>query len=184
MQQDSDSGHRLFFALEPPAPIRSEIDAIKEATLQLNSGRGVPASNLHLTLRFLGAQPASLIDQLEGAVRGLRAAPFTLTLDTFGHWSRPRALWIGPRITPVPLLALQAGVETALERVCGIARDPTEYRPHVTLMRKVRAVADLPRISPLAWRVDSFSLMESLSTPEGVRYQTVSRWKLAAKTVG
>lgn len=184
MGQGSDTSHRLFFALEPPDLVRAEIDAIKEAVLQLNSGRGVPAANLHLTLRFLGMHPESLIERLKESVRVLQAEPFMLTLDTFGHWSRPRALWIGPRITPVSLLALQAGVETVLERGCGVARDPIEYRPHVTLMRKVKEVEDLPRISPVEWYVDTFSLMESLSTPEGVRYQTVSRWKLATKTVG
>ncbi len=169
---------RLFFALEPPAPVRTEIEQIKQACVEQNRGSAVAENNLHLTLQFLGAMEEGEIDGLMAAADHLSARPFEVSLDCFGHWEKPRALWLGPQITPVPLLALQRGLEGALQQRCGIEPEPKTYRPHVTLMRKVKQVAFLPQIGPLNWQVEQFSLMESVLTGEGVVYRTLQQWVL------
>ncbi len=169
---------RLFFALEPPAEVRDAIERVKQGFAELNQGRAVPEENLHLTLQFLGGMEDSALEGLTEVAQSLQTAPFSLQLDNFGHWERPRALWMGPQITPVPLLALQAGLETALKRQCGVELESRPYRPHVTLMRKVKEVEGLPHVAPILWEVEHFSLMESVSTDQGVEYHPLGRWNL------
>lgn len=169
---------RLFFALEPAEAVRAEVESIKRACAAGNRGRAVPENNLHLTLQFLGGTAAGEISGLSAAADRLSASPFQLTLDCFGHWERPRALWMGPQITPVPLLALQRGLERVLQQQCGITPEERPYRPHITLMRKVKQVEFLPQMEPIQWRVAQFSLMESLSSGQGVVYRALQRWEL------
>ena len=169
---------RLFFALEPPADLRAEIESIKQACAAENQGSAVKAENLHLTLQFLGGTVEEEIGGLVTAANQLSAVPFQLSLDCFGHWEKPRALWMGPQITPVPLLALQRGLERALQQQCGIMPEDRPYRPHVTLMRKIKQVEFLPQMEPINWRVQQFSLMESVSTRQGVIYQALEQWDL------
>ncbi len=169
---------RLFFALEPPAPVRTEIEQIKQACAAQNRGSAVKQENLHLTLQFLGGVEESRIDALMAAADRLSATPFEVSLDCFGHWEKPRALWLGPQITPVPLLALQRGLETTLQQQCGVEPEARAYRPHVTLMRKIKQVEFLPQIEPLNWQVGQFTLMESVPTGEGVLYRSLQRWEL------
>ncbi len=171
----SEPQRRLFFALEPPQSVRRQIDAVKAECAGSNAGRAVPGENLHLTLLFIGHTQLPLQQMMDVADR-LKAVPFALQLDCFGHWKRPQALWLGPQITPVPLLALHAGVETAMKRCCGFEPETRPFRPHVTLMRKVRHVTALPNVSPIHWFVDGFSLMESRSVGTGVVYQPLMHW--------
>ena len=174
------SERRLFFALEPPPQVRDQIARIKQLCAVDNRGRAVTEANLHLTLQFLGCIPEEQIAPLTVAAESLAAAPFELSLDRFGHWKEPRVLWMGPQITPVPLLALQLGVENALEKRCAIKPEAKAYRPHVTLMRKLKVVESLPQMEPILWRVEQFSLMESISTVDGVVYKALKQWKLQA----
>lgn len=169
---------RLFFALEPPIRVRAQIEQIKQKCVAQNRGSAVKEESLHLTLQFLGGIEAAHIDGLIATADQLRAAPFEVSLDCFGHWEKPRALWLGPQITPVPLLALQRGLETTLRKQCGIKPDVRAYRPHVTLMRKVKQVNSLPQIDPLSWPVKQFSLMESISSGQGVEYHPIEQFNL------
>lgn len=169
---------RLFFALEPPQDVRTQIVNIRDECAAQNSGSLVSDSNIHLTLQFLGGQPDALIPRLVSAVESLQTPPFLLTLERFGFWKRPRVLWLGTQITPVSLLALHAGIGGVVKKECGIVPESREYTPHVTLMRKVGKVDSLPAVAALTWEVRSFSLMESTSTHEGVRYQSLSSWEL------
>jgi len=158
--------------------VRGEIDQIKRACVEQNQGRAVYIDNLHLTLRFLGGVKDEQLASISSAVMEIDAAPFSIELDCFGHWEHPRALWIGPQITPVPLLALQRRLEQVLEEECNIDPEQSPYRPHVTLMRKVKRVDHLPHFAPFQWNVSQFSLMESVSTVEGVQYHVLKRWNL------
>ena len=51
-------------------------------------------------------------------------------------------------------------------------------------MRKAMRGPTRPDIPPLAWRADSFVLVESLTLPEGVQYRVVRRWPLLPSATG
>src|SRR6266446_5707303 len=99
------STYRTFIAIEIPADIRHRI---KEHIDQLRTAfPDVRASwtredNLHLTLKFLGDVPVSLIPALSDAVAAAAHTidPFDLIVSgcgTFPPHGRPKVLWIGVR---------------------------------------------------------------------------------------
>ena len=59
----SESTLRLFFAL--PCPPEQATAICRWRDEQALQGRPVPPQNLHLTLAFLGAQPADCLDGLQ-----------------------------------------------------------------------------------------------------------------------
>jgi len=158
----------------------------------------VPADNLHLTLRFLGEQPADAVDRLvEGLEEAARATPaFTLGLHGLGAFpglERPRILWVGVAGGALEIRGLQGRVETALD-ARGFGREARPWHPHLTVGRVfdparwrreagsalraeiarlgTRALADLP--------VAQVALVRSELHPAGARYHTLHAVRLAA----
>jgi len=150
---------RLFFALWPSPGLRAAI-VERRKPIEGLSLRRVPDHNLHLTLLFLGNQPADRVDEIVAAADRLKAAGFSLLLDHFGWFARARVAWLGGTAPSAgrALVALLAGKMTALE----LRFDKRPWAPHVTLFRQVRSNPRFPQVEPLAWPVDRFSLIESV----------------------
>lgn len=167
---------RLFLALRPNEALRAQLDRRLRKMLPRGIGRRIPVDDLHITLVFIGQVSGDIracIRRAAGEVQGRR---FELVLDRIGHWRRPRILWLGPAHTPAELFALVGALR---ERVaeCGIPPEDRPYQTHMTLARKVQRPPNLV-VEPLVWPVDSFSLMESASASEGVRYRELAVWPL------
>jgi RNA 2',3'-cyclic 3'-phosphodiesterase len=161
---------RLFFALWPDADVRAGIVARRERLGRI-SRRQVPVHNLHLTLLFLGDQPAGRIDAIEGAAGRIKADACTLTLDRFGWFPRAGVTWLGGE-APAELDALAVALKTAMEPL-GLTFDARPFCPHVTLFRQVRRRPDFPEIEPLEWPMSEFALVESIP---GQPYQVLRKW--------
>ncbi len=168
---------RLFLALWPDAPVRAALAEVQQAALPAGV-RAVPAHKQHLTLAFLGPTEAGVRERLEQALEGVRAPSFELRLDTIGWWPRTQVLWIAPARPPEALAALHAAIG-ACARACGLELERRPFRPHLTLARRARA----PRrhaCAPIRWQVRDFHLVQSVTDPDGARYQTLRRWPLDA----
>ena len=181
---------RLFIAMTLPPPVRDALGAC-QAELQRTIGRRVrwtAASQLHITLRFLGAADASLVPALLALIRRCAAgvpsieAAWSPVLGAFPSVGAPRVLW--------------AGLGAGAEAVCSVARQieagvialgcpPEEhaFHPHVTLGR-VRAPAEAAEVSrhlhaittPLdsaPFRLETLALIESALKPEGPIHTTL-----------
>jgi 2'-5' RNA ligase len=101
--------------------------------------RWTPASNLHLTLRFLGETGAEQRREIEAALGPLAAAvpAFTLALGHLGAFPslrRPNVVWLALRGDLPPLTALQASIEAAARRA-GFAAETRAFTPHLTIAR-------------------------------------------------
>jgi RNA 2',3'-cyclic 3'-phosphodiesterase len=130
---------RLFLALNIEAEARRRCYS---ATAQLRAAapgvRWVDEGKLHLTLKFLGEQPESLVAQLstalDGAAERSRAMDLSIgTIGAFPNFRRPRVVWLG--VSPDPKLELlHHDVEVACETL-GLAVDGRPFRPHITLGR-------------------------------------------------
>jgi len=165
---------KLFFALWPTDDIRTVLEAASRSVLRTSSGRAVPARHYHVTLAFLGDQPAEQVDRLT-AMASVAPPAFELVLDRLGHWRRSQVLWIGPRECPAGLTVLVGQIRTKLE-VLGISHDRRDFRPHLTLARKVRTLPELEAPPAVHWPVSDFVLVESVAAPDGPAYEVIHRF--------
>lgn len=168
---------RLFFALWPDGEIRTQLDNV---ALQLKNEdiRRVKKSNLHITLEFLGEVSDETCQNLIDEISKLHGNAFSLELTHIGWWKKPQILWIGSSI-PKPLLNLVKSIKTCVEQQ-GLKPDQREYKPHVTIARKVKCKQALETQFTMQWNVSSFALIVSKSTDAGVEYHPIKEWSLSA----
>ena len=175
---------RVFFALQPQAPVRSAlIDAVTPLITQLQS-QPSPAGNLHATLCFVGAVEAERVDALRAVAATVRADACEFEFDALEYWEKPQVLCATPSRGESPeanalSLALRDAIVTA-----GFTPDIKPMRAHLTLARKIRADAaakiSWPRIlSPgFVVRCEEFVLMESSRGEQGSIYSVIESWPL------
>jgi len=173
---------RLFFALWPTDETRAALVAASRLVLRSGGGRPVPADRYHVTLAFLGDQPATSIDRLQ-VMTSVATPEFDLVLDCFGHWPGPGVLWIGPRQRPDGLVALAAQIRAELD-ASGISYDGRDFKPHVTLARKVMTLPELGAPAPVHWPVRTFVLVQSVATPAGPVYDVIHRYPVGSIATG
>ncbi len=132
---------RVFIAITTPAVLQQTLLQEIRTTFQHLPlpFRWVHPSHLHVTLKFLGEVPESLLPTLHQAMQ--RAAigqkSFTLVahaLGCFPHPSRPRILWLGLDDPQRALLPLYQRMELTL-MARGFPTDERPFHPHVTLAR-------------------------------------------------
>src|ERR687893_71978 len=128
---------RLFLAINLPV---SERRAIREATAAVRAAgqhvSWVAEESLHITLKFLGEQPAASVEDLRATLAGVaaRCPPLTLRLGGVGAFPSlraPRVVWLGVEREP-QLELLHHDVEIACASL-GHELDGRAFRPHVTL---------------------------------------------------
>lgn len=157
--------------------MRQEIVALARDLLPPGTGRVVAMENLHITLVFLGALNAAAWQCVEQVAAGMRGEPFSMVLDRFGYWPKPRVLWLGSSQVADALLLLVQALQTGVV-ACGVTADNRPYQPHVTLLRDARRLPAL-EVRPITWHAKSFCLVESVSGPNGVSYRVLRSWDLA-----
>jgi RNA 2',3'-cyclic 3'-phosphodiesterase len=173
----SSSATRVFYAIVPPPSLQAALGELAQAVGLRVRGRAVPAENTHLTLAFVGTWPRSRLASLHEAGDAVRGEPFRLTLDTLGGFAHGGIAWIGPSHPAPQLVTLAAALGDAL-REREVTYEARVFQPHVTLARRARRSGPDDVIDPMAWDVDAFSLMESQTRPEGVRYTALATWPL------
>ena len=166
---------RLFFALWPEPEQQKAWAAMAAELLTIDEGRLVPATNLHVTLLYVGGVTADKRIALEAMADEISFAPFVLRLNRFGYWHKPRVWWWGPRQAPEALSVLVESLRAGVER-CGIEADRRPYTAHMTLARKVVRAPQQVVIPSCDWVVDHFALVRSVSSPAGVHYEPLRRW--------
>lgn len=160
---------RLFFALWPD-------DATASALQRLQSpmhGRIIPYSNLHLTLVFLGQQPAALLPALKDILARLPRAEIMLRVDCVGYFQRNRIAWAGVRHVPDELLGLHGHLVQALRERQVTFNGQHAYKPHITLARDASLPPDLA-FDPIGWHAAQVSLVQSTTTQDGSVYRILA----------
>ena len=172
---------RLFFALWPDAATRNALSVMADETRITCGGRSLPASNLHLTLAFLGNVATNRLPELRALADTIIAGPFDLNLDRLGYWRAQRLAWAAPQHCPVQLAALVGQLTDAL-RGHGFHTERRAFKPHVTLLRDVVTPPALPSaaVVSLCWPVWQFVLACSEPAAKGVSYRVIGQWPLNA----
>lgn len=124
---------RLFTALEVPEEVAGCLTAVQNG---LDGARWVARENFHITLRFIGPVDGRMADEVDAALMGLKAKPFTLEvthLGSFGDSKTARSVWAG--LAPSDALShLNAKVERLFQQL-GLPADKRKFTPHITLGR-------------------------------------------------
>jgi 2'-5' RNA ligase len=178
---------RLFVALDLPQPVRQRFAGlIARLRKEFPGARWVRPERIHVTLKFIGHAEHKDLESISTALAAVRSdlaveADFR-GLRFFPNEQRPRVLFCGVEAS-ANLAVLAGDVSRALEPQ-GIASEPREFVPHLTLARldpgKIPA-AELQRLVRVASepgsegfgsaRETEFYLFESLLKSTGAEYK-------------
>ncbi|HVE79322.1 MAG TPA: RNA 2',3'-cyclic phosphodiesterase [Gemmatimonadaceae bacterium] len=175
---------RLFLAINFPGALREAMHAAAAPLREAAPALGwTAAERLHLTVKFLGEQPDSIVEPLARGVSeaAARFAAVAISLGrpgAFPNFRRPRVVWMGVE-DEGKLELLHHDVEVACQAL-GLEPEGRPFRPHVTLGRVRGAPAPgIGRALAAAARgvrlraeaaVDSVDIMRSEPGPGGSRY--------------
>ena len=168
-QAPNRATRKLFYALWPDDATRAALAALQAGV----QGRPTPRAKLHITLAFLGQQPAEAVPALLDILAALTLPALRLEIDCYGYFARPRIAWAGMRHIPAPLPALQADLVRRLEAAGFSAASHGTFKPHVTLAREAPEIPQATAtFAPVVWQVERAVLVESLP---GGEYVVVER---------
>ena len=168
---------RYFLGLNLEPAIKLAIDDWRHKALP-KFQFPVTASNLHITLVFLGNVNHKALEQLTARIDAITASPFSLHLNQLGYWSKPRVLWLGAQTVDDNMYALVENLTQAANQ-CGMNIPKQPYIPHVSLARKLNSNPAAAIIEPnFACDFDQIHLYESVSGSNGVQYLIRDSWSL------
>ena len=175
---DKISSRRLFFALALPDALQQRIVQWRADNFPPETGRPIAAANLHLTLAFLGEVSHAKAQMLQQQSGRISQQGFNVTLDDIGHWPGSGVVWLGCKNPPRGLLQLAQLLRSQAAR-SGCYQTPQPFHPHVSLFRgAIRPVAIPARTTNENFRVNHFSLYESVYARGRTRYNMVHSWPL------
>lgn len=177
---------RCFWCVELGVSTRTGLEAwLERARRMAPHLKWVHPESLHITLRFCGEIPLSLVeaisDEVKTALAETKPSPFWLQLGragAFPNLKRPRVFWIGIEGEVEKLVFLQEQIEKAAVSA-GLAKETRPFSPHLTVAR-VREGREVPEplVSlieneaprPEKWRVERILFMRSELSEKGARY--------------
>lgn len=169
---------RLFFALWPDEASRQRIDQLNQAIDQ--PGRKLAPENLHITLVFLGNVSDEVATAVQQQAASINGSPISLSFNEIDFWKRPKVLCLTCQRQPRSIYQLVNAL-TRMVEAFPVKLDKRAFRAHITLMRKAKRRPQCD-FEPIFIHADSFVLVQSVSTENGVRYEVLARWPLTAKT--
>ena len=177
-----EPAQRLFFALWPDEEARAALGAATARAVRRCGGRAVPATNLHVTLAFIGPVATRRIAELRSIARGhamafAQEAPLSLTFERLAYWGRPQILCALAAEPPPAAPALAAALKDTAA-AAGFAPDLKPFQAHVTVARKVLHAPAVPITRPVVWRFDGFALVDSRTEPGGPVYSVIDAYPL------
>lgn len=179
---------RVFIALPIQGEAAEELDSwTKEHLAIIPFRKWTHPKDYHITLQFLGEWPEARLEELHGALRGIRMSPIKLALNgggSFGPRQAPRVLWSGVAGDVEGLKRLHLAVVQATKTI-GFVPEERPYAPHITLARTYtgnnsselnEVMATMP--VEAAWEADRFVLMRTHMNASPM-YETIGEYELS-----
>lgn len=186
---------RLFVGIELSAAMKDAAfaasehlqSALKRARLHVDA-RWVAASNLHITLWFIGEVDDARAARIGEVMKApFEVAPFTLRVAGLGAFppsGPPRVFWLGATAGADPLGELHRQVESRLTPL-GFEPERRAYSAHLTIARVKdvprgaspqirRLLADIPADAG-ATEITAATLFRSRLSPKGSTYEPLMR---------
>jgi 2'-5' RNA ligase len=128
---------RLFIALDIDEAIRERIARFVEGMRGFApEARWVQPESLHVTLKFIGEQPADEVEKIKESLRAIPRRTVEIQFRGYGFFptaKAPRVFWLGIAAGP-PLGSLATAVDEKMATL-GIAKEEHAFSPHLTLAR-------------------------------------------------
>jgi 2'-5' RNA ligase len=184
----SDDRVRLFVALSLPPAVRAALGEWRDAAAhQVGGLRPVASESLHVTLCFLGSQPADAVGAIADscAVAGSAEVPrLTLAEPVWLPGRRPRVLGVSVADDRGVLAGVQAGLSAALSDGGWYSPESRPFFAHVTVARvahgaRVRPV-ELGKPPALEFEGAEVVLYRSRTSRSGARYEPLMRVAVGA----
>ena len=187
---------RLFVAVEIAPAVAAGVAALIEE-LRRRAERLAPHARitwisekrLHVTVRFIGNVDDAKAEAIQAALQpSIDVAPFDLLVAGAGAFPRtgaPRVLWSGVSDGAASLSAVERDITERLNQA-GVAPEPRDYHPHLTLAR-IRDAGGLKSSSLChglqdqmvgTTHVEAITLFESRLSPKGPTYVPLGRTPL------
>ncbi len=177
---------RSFIAIELGAQALQQILTFQKALTDTGADlKLVEPENIHITLRFLGDTPQSLINKISEELKTIQFTPFKVLLSGVGAFpslQRINVVWAGIEEGMLGLIDIHGQVEARLKKL-GIAPDDRNFSPHITIAR-VRSARNKDKLAEVLaasqkkefgeFMVDSVKLKKSVLTPKGPIYTTLA----------
>jgi len=180
---------RSFIAIPLPQTVKQSLEEIqKELRLIFPEVNWVKASNIHLTIKFLGNIEETQISALKQvmAVAAEKINPFSLQgygLGAFPSLNRARVIWIGLQGDLAPLKALHNALEKGLTQL-GFPEENRNFAPHLTLGR-IKKRINTQLLSKIVEKYGNFTtpsfivkeivLFKSELHPKGAKYTVLEK---------
>lgn len=139
---------------------------------------------MHLTLRFLGEIPQSIVDKVKEALDGVRFSPFEAEfsgMGTFPNLNRINVVWVGMTHGHEQLNEIFHQLEPKLRQI-GLPPDNKGFSPHLTVAR-VRSALNKAALADYVssmresdfgkMPIETVRLKRSTLTPKGPIYTTM-----------
>ena len=182
---------RTFIAIELPHGIKKEIAGFQENIA--SSGfpvRWIPVKNIHITLKFIGEIPESLVQQIERDILTSppMCEPFTVKIGgtgVFPNLKRPRIFWVGIAAGGHEIQLLSSALEEQLFSL-GIPKEERKFRAHITIgrfrhqrhMKTIQEFVSQNILNAGEFQVEKIVLMKSTLRPSGAEYSVVKEHSL------
>ena len=172
---------RLFFALDLNTADKSALAAFREQYLSVPF-KPVDKNNYHITLCFLGAvttdQQQTLIAQADKLTHQIfPIVSQQLQLNQIALFKKPKILYFSHSQIPNWLLTLASELSDCAKSLA-LFQEERPYLPHISIYRKAGFIpSNLPKIK-INIIINSFSLYQSVSSTNGVKYQAIKTWRL------
>ena len=128
---------RLFIALDIDDGIRERISRFVEGVQGFAPDvRWVKPESLHVTLKFIGEQPESAVEQIKSTLRIISATTTEIHFRGYGFFptaKSARVFWVGMETGP-QLASLAAVIDERIAPL-GIPKEDRAFSPHLTLAR-------------------------------------------------
>jgi RNA 2',3'-cyclic 3'-phosphodiesterase len=128
---------RIFIGIDLDLEVRVRIERFLEGVQGFApEARWVRPESLHITLKFIGEQPAERVEAITARLQRVDCSAFEIRSAGYGFFptaKAPRVFWIG--INGGSQLAELAGAIDAATAELGIPREDRAYSPHLTLAR-------------------------------------------------
>ena len=183
-QATQPQADRLFVALEIPQDIKATLSGLQSSFPGL---KWTPASNLHLTLRFIGLVQPPHVELIRQSLRLVQCNAFHLVIAGLGLFRRKTGgiLWAGVR-QEAALLKCKQQVDAVLRVAAGLNLEEESFTPHLTLSRLKTSIPRTLKEQVQEKAVErfgtfhatGFTLFRSFLRPAGAIHAPVERYTM------